>query len=166
MLSNNAVAASIFEAPPSFEPLTIHNVKAQIGLVQNFFLAKLHANNDEPLIEDDDLPVKQRFPKPRLPNTGVISSPRKRPLKEQGGNAKKKKKVEGAGGKDAGGEDSKANLSIGKGGPVGRLKLSLPNSSSAVPMERVDSSTGKVSETERDDGSAVGMISPESIVAG
>jgi len=44
-------------------------LKAQIGLVQNFFLAKLHANNEEPLVEDEDLPIKQRAPKPRLPPT-------------------------------------------------------------------------------------------------
>lgn len=81
--------------PPQLTPVTINNVKNEIGLVQAFFLAKLHANNDEPLIEDDDLPQKQRFPKPRLPPTGKITSPRKRPLKEQGpgkGHPRKKMK--------------------------------------------------------------------------
>lgn len=82
------------EAPAPYEPITLQNLKSQIGLVQNFFLAKLHANHDEPLIEDEDLPQKQRFPKPRLPPTGKISSPRKRPIKEQGGGKSKKKKVE------------------------------------------------------------------------
>lgn len=81
--------------PPQLTPVTINNVKNEIGLVQAFFLAKLHANNDEPLIEDDDLPQKQRFPKPRLPPTGKITSPRKRPIKEQGpgkGHPRKKMK--------------------------------------------------------------------------
>ncbi|KAI9804131.1 MAG: hypothetical protein M1825_001533 [Sarcosagium campestre] len=92
--SANVASASILEAPPPYEPITLQSLKKQIGLVQNFFLAKLHANGDEPLIEDEDLPQKQRFPKPRLPPTGKISSPRKRPIKEQGGNKSKKKKTE------------------------------------------------------------------------
>ena len=72
------------------------NIKDQIGLVQNFFLAKLHANNNKPLVEDDDLPIKQRMPKPRLPPTGKITSPRKRPFKEPGpgkGHPRKKFKM-------------------------------------------------------------------------
>ena len=82
--------------PLPLKPVTITSIKNEIGLVQDFFLAKLHANNDEPLIEDDDLPQKQRFPKPRLPPTGKITSPRKRPLKEQGpgkGHPRKKMKL-------------------------------------------------------------------------
>lgn len=148
-----STSASTFEPPPPYEPVTIHNVKSQIGLVQNFFLAKLHANNDEALIEDDDLPQKQRFPKPRLPPTGKISSPRKRPLKEQGGNAKKKKKT-------GDGPDEGMAKALGK--PVGKLKLSLPPA--PVPMERVDS--GKASEPDKEDGSGIGgMMSPESLEA-
>jgi transcriptional activator SPT7 len=88
----NANASEGHKPPPSFEPVTRELIKSQIGLVQNFFLAKLHANNDEPLVEDEDLPVKQRPPKPRLPPTGKISMPRKRPLQGQGGSSKKKKK--------------------------------------------------------------------------
>lgn len=64
--------------------------------MRNFFLAKLHANNEQPLIEDEDLPLKQRPPKPRLPPTGKISMPRKRPLNGQGGGSKKKKKPNAA----------------------------------------------------------------------
>lgn len=94
--------------PPPLPPITINNVKNEIGLVQDFFLAKLHANNDEPLIEDDDLPQKQRFPKPRLPPTGKITSPRKRPLKEQGpgkGHPRKKMKMGDGEGKEMGKEN-------------------------------------------------------------
>lgn len=69
--------------------------------MQNFFLAKLHANGDAPLIEDEELPQKQRFPKPRLPPTGKISSPRKKPMREPGpgkGHPRKKMRmVEGEG---------------------------------------------------------------------
>ncbi|KAI9822493.1 MAG: Transcriptional activator spt7 [Pycnora praestabilis] len=146
---------SAFEPPPPFEPLTMQNLNNQIGLVRNFFLAKLHANNDEPLVEDDDLPQKQRFPKPRLPPTGKISSPRKRPIKEQGGGAKKKKKLEG--GKEDEGKNGGGVLGMK---PVGKLKLSLPG---PALMERVESN--KVSEPEKDDASGVGMMSPESIAA-
>ncbi|KAI9885230.1 MAG: hypothetical protein M1823_002969 [Watsoniomyces obsoletus] len=88
---------------PPYNPVTLQNLKSEIGLVQNFFLAKLHANNDEPLVEDDDLPQKQRLPKPRLPPTGKISSPRKRPAKEQGGGSKSKKRKIGDGGNVVGG---------------------------------------------------------------
>ena len=71
-------------------------MKNQIGLVQQYFQDKLTKNNDNPLVEDDDLPQKQRFPKPRLPPTGKITSPRKRPIKEPGpgkGHPKKKMKL-------------------------------------------------------------------------
>ena len=94
--------------PPPLTAITIHNAKNQIGLVQAFFLAKLQANNDEPLIEDDDLPQKQRFPKPRLPPTGKITSPRKRPLKEQGpgkGHPRKKMKLNEGEAKEVGKEN-------------------------------------------------------------
>jgi transcriptional activator SPT7 len=160
--SNIPTLLSCFPTPPPFEPLTRQNIKNQIGLVQNFFLAKIHAQKDnEPLIEDEDLPQKQRFPKPRLPPTGKITSPRKRPVKEQGGNAKKKKKVENvvvvgsgrSGGGDADKENSKEGIKEGK--MAARLKLSLPPPSDA----------GKVSEPEKDDASGVGMMSPESIAA-
>lgn len=46
--------------------------------------------------------------------------------------------------------------------PVKKLKLSLPNGG-PVSMERVESSQGNASQTEKDDASAVGMMSPESI---
>ncbi|KAL2023710.1 hypothetical protein VTK56DRAFT_1424 [Thermocarpiscus australiensis] len=89
-----AVTADIFEALPPLEPVTKENIQEQIGLVRNFFLAKLHANGDQPLVEDEDLPVKQRRARPRLGATGKIVSPQKRSPKEQMALAKKKKKLE------------------------------------------------------------------------
>lgn len=49
----------------------------QIGLVQEFFRAKLQASNDEPLVEDLELPPKQRpmAARPRLPASGKIPPP-------------------------------------------------------------------------------------------
>lgn len=145
--NTSATTAASSTLPPvaPYDPVTLPSVKSQIGLVQNFFLAKLHANGDEPLIEDDDLPQKQRFPKPRLPPTGKITSPRKRPLKEQGGgNKSKKKKIDpkkegdlssipvippptGAGAND------KSPFSKGpsKSAAAGKLKLTVPGSSGA-----------------------------------
>ena len=95
--------------PLPLTPVTINNIKNEIGLVQEFFLSRLRANNDEPLIEDDDLPQKQRFPKPRLPPTGKITSPRKRPLKEQGpgkGHPRKKMKLADGEAKEVGKENA------------------------------------------------------------
>jgi transcriptional activator SPT7 len=156
----------LMEEPPKFEPVTIRNITNEIGLVQEWFLAKLHDNNDQQLPEDEDLPVKQRFPKPRLPPTGKISSPRKRPLKEQQQMARKKRKLEE-------GKDDNVNNATGSGSgsgsaavsgngmlkgiakPVGKLRLEMPS-------QKDLQNNG---EPEKDDGSAVGMISPESIGA-
>jgi len=84
----------IMEQPPLYPPLTSETLEEQIGLVKEFFRNKLTANDDDPLVEDEDLPAKQRFPKPRLPPTGKISSPRKRPIREQQMMARKKRKLE------------------------------------------------------------------------
>ncbi|KAI0206810.1 bromodomain-containing protein [Astrocystis sublimbata] len=84
----------LFEELPPLDPINKDNIQEQIGLVKNFFLAKLHANGDTPLMEDKDLPVKQRRPVPRLGATGKIVSPQKRPPKEQNAINKKRKKLE------------------------------------------------------------------------
>ena len=90
--------------------------------MENLFLAKLHANGDNPLVEDEDLPLKQRLPKPRLPPTGKITSPRKRPVKEPGpgkGHPRKKLKLNDgtAEGKPADGE----SVTDGLGDPVKKM---------------------------------------------
>ncbi|QIX00157.1 hypothetical protein AMS68_005674 [Peltaster fructicola] len=102
----------VFEPPPPYEPVSTENLGNQIGLVQDYFRGKLRSNHNEPLVEDEDLPQKQRFPKPRLPPTGKISSPRKRPLREQQQAAKKKRKLD---------EDAKLN-----GKPIAPLRLEMP----------------------------------------
>lgn len=98
--STNTAAVSAFSIPPSLQPVTLQSLTNEIGLIHNFFQAKLHANNDQPLVEDDDLPQKHKLPKPRLPPTGKITSPRKKPVREAGpgkGHPKKKMRlVEGA----------------------------------------------------------------------
>ncbi|KAI1210209.1 uncharacterized protein F4807DRAFT_73215 [Annulohypoxylon truncatum] len=163
--------AVLFEdlAPP--DPVTKENIQEQIGLVKNFFLAKLHANGDTPLVEDEDLPVKQRRPRPRLGATGKIVSPQKRPPKEQNAINKKKKKMEA----QAAEASKAANQSPEKGGPKKAKSISMPNGGTlptnvaslplAPPMERVGStqSQGNNSQTDKDD---TGMMSPESIERG
>jgi transcriptional activator SPT7 len=111
----------LFEALPPAEPVTRDSIQGQIGLVKNFFLAKLHANGDAPLVEDEDLPVKQRRARPRLGATGKIVSPQKRSPKEQIALAKKKKKMLESGG--LAGADAAAGAAIagaaGAGGAGG-----------------------------------------------
>ncbi|KAL9624575.1 MAG: hypothetical protein Q9160_001239 [Pyrenula sp. 1 TL-2023] len=110
--SQNANAGNsqtlIFPLPQPYPRVTVHSIKSEIGLVQEFFTKKLEAHNNEPLVEDLELPVKQRpnQGRPRLPATGKIGgdgakstnvSPLKRPppkasQNSQGGEPSKKKK--------------------------------------------------------------------------
>ena len=173
-------APSFLPNPIPLPPLTIENVKSHIGLVQNFYLAKLHANGDAPLVEDEDLPQKQRFPKPRLPPTGKISSPRKRPMKEPGpgkGHPRKKMKLDEQA-KD--GKDGKEIKDIGKEIPkdIGKEKGAAKGSKDAkvgALMERTTSSNavtnaeptkeGSQQKEKAKAGETGGMISPESLEA-
>ena len=139
----------VFEPPKACEPITLDNLPLQIGLVQDFFREKLRKNHDEPLVEDEDLPQKQRFPKPRLPPTGKISSPRKRPIREQQQAAKKKRKLE---------ENEERNRTLQP--PIGRLRLEMPDSNSNSNANAREQEAEKEAEA---NGTA--MISPESITA-
>ncbi|KAH8880381.1 hypothetical protein GQ53DRAFT_813369 [Thozetella sp. PMI_491] len=166
--TTGAVAADLFEALPPFEPVNKENIQDHIGLVKNFFLAKLHANSDQPLIEDEDLPVKQRRPRPRLGATGKIVSPQKRPPKEQIALAKKKKRLESGLAQVTDGKAS-VNATPEKGGTPAKKKSIILNGAGpsslnlAPPMERVESmqSMTNASQTDKDD--TVGMMSPESL---
>ncbi|KAF4986789.1 hypothetical protein FDECE_15767, partial [Fusarium decemcellulare] len=152
------------------EPVTKENIQDQVGLVKNFFLAKLHANGDQPLVEDEDLPTKQKKPRPRLGASGKIVTAQKRSPKEQLALAKKKKKMEAAA------AEAKANASPDKGASSNNAsgkKKSIAMATGTAPnpavlalapsMERQDSmqSQGNASQTDKDD--TVGMMSPESI---
>ncbi|KAH4928851.1 hypothetical protein HBI26_112760 [Parastagonospora nodorum] len=143
--NNASTAGVVMPEPPKFEPVTIESVESQIGLIQSWLFSKLHANDSQPLVEDDDLPLKQRFPKPRLPPTGKISSPRKRPLREQQQMARKKRKLE----EEKGDTGHDGNLVRGIGKPIGKLKLE--------PSQKENSN---MLDPEKDDASAHGMPSP------
>lgn len=165
----SAVACEVFDPLPPSEPVTVDQVNTHIGLVRNFFMAKLHANNDQALIEDEDLPIKQRKPRPRLGASGKIISAQKRPPREQIAMAKKRKKLEAqakaAADAAAAGNNANAN---GKApaAPVGKkITAVLPPPIPAVAslsMERVDSMQSQSQVT--DGGDANGMMSPQSIV--
>ncbi|RAL15478.1 SAGA histone acetyltransferase complex subunit SPT7 [Aspergillus homomorphus CBS 101889] len=87
-----AQAVTLFPPPPAYPRITSETLPSQIGLVQGFFSAKLKTNSNEPLVEDLELPPKQRpmAARPRLPASGKIqppsapsgptTSPQKRPL--------------------------------------------------------------------------------------
>ncbi|TKA64861.1 hypothetical protein B0A55_10011 [Friedmanniomyces simplex] len=147
-------AGFVFTPPEPYEPISSDTLADQIGIVRDFFRARLRANHEEPLVEDEDLPQKQRFPKPRLPANGKISSPRKRPIREQQQAAKKKRKMEEGGGGGGGGDEmggGGSNMKLGK--PLGALKFRMP--------ERSGEHGGVDPEKEGEVNGA--MISPESI---
>ena len=100
---------NILEDPEPWEKITVENLEQQITLVQGFFSEKLNKTGQNPLVEDEELPTKQRFPKPRLPPSGKISSPRKRPIREQQMMARKKKKMEMEAERERDGGESGAN---------------------------------------------------------
>ncbi|KAH7138022.1 transcriptional activator spt7 [Dendryphion nanum] len=154
--NNVATTGAVMPEPPKFEPVTRQNIVNEIGIIHDWFKKKMTESSAEALIEDEDLPPKQRFPKPRLPPTGKISSPRKRPLREQQQMARKKRKLDEEkdenGGNDSGlGVNGNTNIK-GISKPIGKLKLELPQKENQ-----------NIADPEKDDGSAVGMISPESI---
>lgn len=151
-------AADIIPPLAPLEPITKENVSHQIGLIRSFFLNKLNANDLDILPEDEDLPVKQRPSKPRLPPTGKITSPRKRPLKDATGNAKKKKKL------DNGTAIVVDTISGAKVSPSPSSKPILPPTKKhklmnggPVSMERLDSNQ------DSQNGKDVEPLSPESI---
>lgn len=141
--------------------------------MQNFFLAKLHAQNDGPLVEDDDLPQKQRFPKPRLPPTGKISSPRKRPVREPGpgkGHPRKKMKL------DETVKDLGSGKEIPRPAEKENEKTPVKSAKGGAPMERSESTNGGVNGVETGKGkealkekekesNEIRMMSPESLEA-
>lgn len=195
LMSSSALSSTpLSDLPPPLplNPVTITNIKNEIGLVHDFFLAKLHANSDEPLVEDDDLPQKQRFPKPRLPPTGKITSPRKRPLKEQGpgkGHPRKKMKLADGEAKDVGKEtvaEKDSSNNNGKEGDKDKDKkdgmqtpAKNPTTVNGVVSNGTNASAAAVVDRGRRDarmgtptpkgkgksGNEGGMISPESLGA-
>jgi hypothetical protein len=78
--------------PSPWEPVTLESIEFEIGLIQQFLREKLSKSDQPFIIEDENLPIKQRPAKPRLPPTGKINTPRKRKDAPAGGGSAKKKK--------------------------------------------------------------------------
>lgn len=159
----------LFDQLPPSETVTKDNIQGQIGLAKNFFLAKLHANGDQPLVEDEDLPVKQKRPRPRLGATGKIVSPQKRPPKEQIALAKKKKKLEANKAQSTDQKPGAASATPEKAKKLGKAPA-LPNGVVAAlqppAMERMNSVQSQDAPSSPpgpgDKDENVGMLSPES----
>lgn len=65
---------------PEYPPMDTHLAHNQIGLLKPFFIAKLEAANSDVLPEGEQLPPKQRNTRPKVPPTGKISGPKKKPV--------------------------------------------------------------------------------------
>ncbi|KAH8692690.1 transcriptional activator spt7 [Talaromyces proteolyticus] len=87
--STSQTTNTLFPPPVPYPRVTVDSLQSHIGLVRNFFMQKLQAHGDEPLVEDLELPLKQRPSRPKLPasgkiippnNTSIHISPQKRPL--------------------------------------------------------------------------------------
>ncbi|KAI0998319.1 hypothetical protein K3495_g9876 [Podosphaera aphanis] len=156
----------IIKPLPPLEPITIENVKEQIGLIRDFFLSKLKANSNRPLLEDDQLPAKQRHARPRLGPTGKITMPRKRPIKEVAGNSKKKKRLENGVAMDPStGTKTGLNASPEKENPQtssDKKAKPLLRDESPSPADKAEVNQDNQDQPENDDINSVGM-SPQSI---
>lgn len=101
---NTAAEATHLRFDKKFPAITKQYLQSQVGLVQAFYKRKLldqssgrecldeDSDDFEVLVEDEDLPVRQRKPKPRLNPQGKISAPMKRPIKEPNYSPRKKRK--------------------------------------------------------------------------
>jgi transcriptional activator SPT7 len=142
-----SLIGDIMTEPDSYEPVTVDTIQREIALVHDYFLTKIGPNTDRALVEDDDLPPKQRFPKPRLPPTGKITSPRKRPIREQQMLAKKRRRLE---------EEGREGMMMNGIGSASASLLSKPLNSIKLDHSQAANS---VSDMEKDDD-APGIISP------
>ena len=63
-----------FKDPPRWPRVNVENVEELPGVIRDFFRKKLTENGDRPLVEDLDLPPKQRpgYGRPRVPASGKI----------------------------------------------------------------------------------------------
>ena len=174
-------SSQLFPSPPTWPRLTLSSLESQIGIVKNFFLAKLHANNDEPLLEDLELPLKQRpnHGRPKLPATGKIGdgktgasgiSPTKRPPPKSKAaalataGASNKKKAAAGGSAETNGEEVLTNGNNEKRSslaikPVGKLKMSPVNNANGFESPSKGAlGTGLGDETEMNESTKVNGV--------
>ncbi|RMZ75754.1 hypothetical protein DV737_g5140, partial [Chaetothyriales sp. CBS 132003] len=67
---------TLFKEPPRWPRVSVENVDEQPGIIRDFFRKKLRENGERPLVEDLDLPPKQRpgYGRPRVPASGKIGA--------------------------------------------------------------------------------------------
>ncbi|KAI9929069.1 Transcriptional activator spt7 [Aspergillus wentii] len=150
---------TLFTQPSAYPRISVDTVSSQIGLMQGFFNQKLQSNNNEPLVEDLELPPKQRptATRPRLPASGKIAppaglgsttSPQKRPPPSG---------APGQPGKSGPSEPSKKKVKKNSG-----VSMGVPGSAAegeesmdTKPMENPALTNLKANDTNADEGSAV-----------
>ncbi|OCT46557.1 hypothetical protein CLCR_01795 [Cladophialophora carrionii] len=68
------IGESMFKEPQRWPRISLDNVEDQIGLMRDWFQRRLRENGDRPLVEDLELPLKQRpgYGRTRVPASGKI----------------------------------------------------------------------------------------------
>ncbi|ETI28834.1 hypothetical protein G647_01286 [Cladophialophora carrionii CBS 160.54] len=68
------IGESMFKEPQRWPRISLDNVEDQIGLMRDWFQRRLRENGDRPLVEDLELPLKQRpgYGRARVPASGKI----------------------------------------------------------------------------------------------
>lgn len=131
------VGEKVFKEPARWGKVNVENVEEHVGLIRNWFQRKLRDNGDRPLVEDLELPIKQRpgYGRPRIPASGKIgegtlknnnTSPQKKgPTKGGGAN---KSAAQGAANATPGKRKSVANgAGIANGADETPTMNGLPN---------------------------------------
>jgi len=179
--ANREEGEKIFRPPAPWPKVNVENVESVVGVAREWFRKKLRENNDRPLVEDMELPVKQRpgYGRTRVPasgkigddvkKTGINVSPQKKaqPVSKGTGkvgttSAKKAEKKTTANG-NVGTEDGTANG--GDGSPEKKAKPSLKakmSSTNDVNTKADAAGAVKVNGTGVMDGDSA-MMSPESL---
>ena len=94
------IGETMFKEPAKWPKINVENVEEQAGLMRGWFVRRLRENGDRPLVEDLELPLKQRpgYGRPRIPASGKIgegtlrnnnTSPQKKGAAKGGANASK-----------------------------------------------------------------------------
>merc|ERR1711939_674343 len=68
------IGEKMFKEPPRWPKINVETVDEQVGLAREWFKKRLRDNGDRPLLEDLELPPKQRpgYGRARIPASGKI----------------------------------------------------------------------------------------------
>jgi transcriptional activator SPT7 len=126
----------IFKEPSRWPKVNVDNVDDIVGLARNFFRKRLTENGDRPLLEDYELPPKQRpgYGRARVPASGKIGENAKSgasPLKKMPVNKGAGKKQQGTGTEAKGKAGEASGTEKSKGGKVNGV---VGDEAEPVPM--------------------------------